>query len=116
MIVIVALIWTLGLLAGSVCFVRAPGTLLRRLTFALLPVSAGAVLVMIVLGVLQLGSTEWTEAKLAPIVGMTRGYALYQDPDNGVMTGWIYGPIGALVLLPAALGHDPTTAGIIGSS
>ncbi len=51
----------------------------------------------------------------APVVAMSRnGYRLYQDPSTGVMTGWIYGPVGAIVLFPAALAHDPTTAIDIG--
>jgi hypothetical protein len=57
---------------------------------------------------------EWNDAKLAPVVAMTKGYSLYEDPQTGVMTAWIYGPISAILLLPAALATHPTTAGIIG--
>src|SRR4051812_18303118 len=57
---------------------------------------------------------DWNAGKLAPLVAFAQGrpnhYALYQDPHNGVMTAWIYGPIPAFVFGPAALCDRPTPA------
>jgi hypothetical protein len=88
--------------------------LLVRVLLMLAPLS-GAVATFRALG-FAFSSTrfDWNAAKLAPIVAMTRGYSLYQDPKTGVMTAWIYGPVPALLFLPAAIAKRPTTAILIG--
>lgn len=114
---VVLLIAGLGLAVAGWFAVRTKGPLGVRLRIAVLPLSVAALTLMIVLSVLRHAiSDEWTEAKLAAVIGMTRGFHLYESADSGVMTAWIYGPVGAFILLPSALAHDPTSAGIIGTS
>src|SRR5205823_4925820 len=55
----------------------------------------------------------WNGGKLAPIVAMVKAEdrsesCLYSDPDTGVLTAWIYGPIPALLFLPAAIATRPS--------
>lgn len=89
-------------------------TWLHKLSVTMLILSvAGGALVLWLL-VLRGTNMDWNEAKLAPVVAMSRGYALYQDPSSGVMTGWLYGPIGAIILRPVAIARDPSTAVYIG--
>src|SRR6478736_1596258 len=79
---------------------RAP--LPVRVLLMLAPLS-GAVAIFRMAGFAFIASRfDWNGGKLAPIVAMTRGYSLYQDPKTGVMTAWIYGPVPALLFLPAA--------------
>lgn len=79
-----------------------------------IPLMIACALIMLIERIAAAPMFEWNEAKLAPVVAMTYGYDLYQDPDAGVMTGWIYGPIAALLLLPGALGKTPTGVMLIG--
>src|SRR4029079_8110971 len=78
--------------------------------------SAAALICITLARMCHLASIDWMGGKLAPIIGITKGYPLYQNPDTGVMTGWIYGPVGALVFLPAALSNSLTTCGFIGTT
>jgi hypothetical protein len=59
----------------------------------------------------------WNPIRLARAVALARGYDLYTPPDNGVIAGLIYGPVGFLVYAPAALWSTPlpalVTAGLI---
>lgn len=113
------LVWIIGI-AGTAaavwCFIRARGPIIARIIQGLLPLAAAGLLFMLLARVVQTSTGEWNDAKLAPVVAITKDYPLYPDPVNGVMTGWIYGPWSALVYLPATLGSHPTTVGIIGST
>lgn len=105
-----------GGLAGTIWqFIRtADENGLHRALLSMAPLLASCALIMLLERIAAAPMFEWNEAKLAPVVAMTRGYDLYQDPDTGVMTGWIYGPVAALLLLPAALGQTPTGVMAIG--
>jgi hypothetical protein len=98
-------------------FMRSAGQLIVvRIIDCLLPFSAAGVIFLCVAKIADGPNNSWNECKLAPVVAMTHGYALYQNPQDGVMTAWPYGPIGAIVLLPSALASDPTTCVMIGLS
>src|SRR5689334_8172234 len=43
----------------------------------------------------------WNDARLAPTIGMTRGYALYYPAEDGPVLNTIYPPLTALSYLPA---------------
>ncbi|MBC8105159.1 MAG: hypothetical protein H7Z14_01100, partial [Anaerolineae bacterium] len=80
--------------------------------------AAGVTLLVISFSIAMGMNLDWNGAKLAPIVAMVRaephGEPLYQDPDTGVMTAWIYGPVPALIFLPAAIASRPTGVIFIG--
>lgn len=57
---------------------------------------------------------DWNGARLAPVVSMTKGYALYYPPGEGPMLSWIYGPLGALMYLPVAPFGDSDTMIVAG--
>lgn len=107
------------LLAGSVAggiwrYRKSHGNRLQRALEAMVPLCAGGAIYMLIGRIAFSLPLDWNEGKMAPIVAMTYGYSLYQNPDNGVMTGWLYGPVAALLLLPAAVASDPTTVVLIG--
>jgi hypothetical protein len=51
------------------------------------------------------GSVQWawSAARLAPALGILRGYDLYSGREHGPINGWLYGPVPALCWLPAGL-------------
>jgi hypothetical protein len=108
------LVLILGFAGTARQWLRNRGRGLQGAIDSMMPLSAAAALLTITSVVVFFASTEWAEAKLAPVVGMMRGYPLYQDPSSGVMTGWIYGPVVAIVLLPVSVAHHPTTVGLLG--
>ncbi|HSH93445.1 MAG TPA: hypothetical protein VK968_04815, partial [Roseimicrobium sp.] len=57
----------------------------------------------------------WNAVRLVPSFSLLAGYDLYYAPDAGPVSGHIYGPIGALAYLPAAITHSPAAAIRIGS-
>ena len=52
----------------------------------------------------------WSDARLAPTIGLWKGWPLYSPADAGPINGWLYGPVAALLWSPAALADTPTTA------
>src|SRR5208337_385935 len=51
---------------------------------------------------------DWSGPRLAPALALVRGYRLYQSPERGPVSGWIYPPVSALSYLPATIFGDPT--------
>ena len=108
------------LIAGAWIFRATRGhvPMVVRVLAALVPLSAATALYSSVWTISTSPILDWNACKLAPVVAMVRGnphnYALYQDPKSGVMTAWIYGPVPALLTLPAALASRPTTQILIG--
>ena len=52
--------------------------------------------------------SHWSGPRLAPALALVRGYRLYQSPERGPVSGWIYPPVSALSYLPATIFGDPT--------
>src|SRR5688500_8027621 len=78
---------------------RADVDRLARILITLAALAGGMTLLPIVYFIAGGMHLDWNAAKLAPIVAMVRAepaQPLYQDPDTGVMTAWIYGPVPAL--------------------
>ena len=59
-------------------------------------------------------SWDWSSARLVPVIAWTRGYPLYPPAGEGPITDMIYGPLGAMVYLPAAACSSPTGAIVTG--
>ncbi len=72
-----------------------------------------------VLGMLHLGQVvgmlawEWNGARTAPSVALARGIPLYVGPETGAIASTYYGPVKALLFLPAGLAQTPTGAILI---
>ncbi len=93
--------WTSWSLAERVAAVLAvPGLLLLALILVKTP--------------LRMLNDDLSAARLAPAVAMTFGYDLYGRADQGPILNTIYGPLTALVYLPAAACSTPTGAVIAG--
>jgi hypothetical protein len=56
----------------------------------------------------------YSGCRLAPALGLIRGYSPYPPFERGPIVGWFYPPISVLALLPAALIPDPTAAVLAG--
>lgn len=56
---------------------------------------------------------DWNSARLYPSFLLASGISPYGTPGEGVIVGWIYGPIMPLVYLPVVLGPTLTSAVVI---
>lgn len=85
-----------------------------RVTFmsillALMPLCAGIALWSATYACAAGPLFDWNAGKIAPVVAsLSDQYRLYEDPNTGVMTAWIYGPVPAMLFAPVALFHSPT--------
>jgi hypothetical protein len=87
-----------------------------RVLLALVPLGAATALFLVIWTYFNAPTLDWNGGKLAPIVAMVKAHAkpevqedeLYQPPNTGVMTAWIYGPMPAILFLPAAIATRPT--------
>lgn len=122
---IIVSVLALAGIGGSVwAFVRlrwlTPLPWIVRVALSLTPLSVAVVVFTIINLLAASPQYDLNGAKLAPTFGMLKrygGYPLYPDPQTGVMTGWIYGPVPALLMLPVAwIARSPTTAIVFGSS
>ena len=53
---------------------------------------------------------DWNAVRVLPSVAMTKGYDLYYGADSGPVMSTLYGPVKALLYLPAAVASTPTGA------
>jgi hypothetical protein len=90
--------------------------LLDRMVAAPLAVGFIALLGMMSSSVLQAPFFGWNAARLAPTFALANGYRLYYPDGVGPVLNTIYGPVTALVYLPAALAGSPSTALVIASA
>jgi hypothetical protein len=56
----------------------------------------------------------WQSVRLAPLMAVWHGQPLYPDPQTGMLTSWIYGPVSVLWYAPTLLARDPSSAIWIG--
>lgn len=87
---------------------NADKTIGRIATFAL-PAAAAALLIAFVAEYLHF-YLPWSAPRLAASLGMLHGYPLYSPTETGVINGWIYGPVSALLWLPAGFASTPAGA------
>ncbi|MEM8961275.1 MAG: hypothetical protein AAGD38_07350 [Acidobacteriota bacterium] len=52
---------------------------------------------------------DWNAARALPSVAMIKGFSLYYPADSGPVMSTLYGPVKAILFLPAALASTPTT-------
>ena len=81
----------------------------RWLAVLLLP----SALLTVLLGataVLESTTNAWNDIRLGPSVGLLHGFPVYSSPGEGPMNGYIYGPVGPILYLPAALMPTPSSA------
>ncbi|MCX7886919.1 MAG: hypothetical protein N3B01_06660 [Verrucomicrobiae bacterium] len=90
--------------------------LLDRVVAGLLGVGFLALAGMVAKCVLQAPFFGWNAARLAPTFALVKGYRLYYPDGVGPVLNTIYGPVTALVYLPAVLGQTPTAALVIAST
>jgi hypothetical protein len=86
--------------------------LLRDAVFnrLVVPLLACTLLVSCLVQVLALRNDGWNGARLAPALSLFHVYNLYYGPENGPITGNIYGPIGSVPYLPAGMCTSPLSA------
>jgi hypothetical protein len=111
----------LGVLwAGQLAAVVAGYRLSRRCDPAARALAAvapwAAVTLLSRLAIAALGApySPWDVVRLAPTVGMARGFPLYSGRHDGAILSTMYGPFSAIAYLPAALAADPAVAAVAG--
>jgi hypothetical protein len=81
-----------------------------RALWVLLPLGLLVVLLTVLLHAVNAPTWFWNGARLAPTIALAQGHELYQPADHGPILDTIYGPVTALVYLPAAIATSPTGA------
>ena len=81
----------------------------ERCLFVLFPVAIPLCICGLINKLCEVPFFYWNEPRLAPIFGWHAGYSLYSGPGESVNDN-AYGPLAALVYLPATLAHSPTIA------
>ncbi|MGD1919990.1 MAG: hypothetical protein ACFCAD_14510 [Pleurocapsa sp.] len=86
---------------------------LDRLIAAVIPTSLVVLCALHTREILRAVLIDWSGNRLAPALSMLYGYKLYYPSDSGLVNGEMYGPIKALIYLPATLANSPTTTVIL---
>ncbi|MBC8108241.1 MAG: hypothetical protein H7Z14_16765, partial [Anaerolineae bacterium] len=81
---------------GAYIFMQSRGNRAQLALIAIAPLAIGVILWSMTYTIAASPLYDWNAGKIAPVVAMVRAERpdeahLYQDPDTGVMTGWIYG-------------------------
>ncbi|MCP4657179.1 MAG: hypothetical protein GY856_17360 [bacterium] len=110
-----AIVFSLGFLTCFVAGVRlerrfADGWILHRIAAALIPLALFLVLLVYLAKIGRMPYQDWNAARVAPSVALASGYDLYYGPESGPVMSTLYGPVKALLYLPAAFASTPTTA------
>jgi len=95
--------WSVGFVVGAAAACRSgreSGWMLRLAFATVFGVASGGILTAF-LTVVGLALDDWSACRLAPIVSLFYGYPLYATIDS-VANGFAYGPVGAMMYLPAA--------------
>lgn len=86
-----------------------------RLALGLVPLLLLALGVILLSGILSVLAYDWQPNRLAAAFALVKGYQLYYGPEAGPILNTLYGPVSALVYLPATLANTPTPAILAGS-
>ena len=100
----------LGLAAafGVRLALRRAGASLEAGLAVLVPMGAVAVLSYLFTRLAHGPHSYWDASRLAPALGLLRGYGLFPTLEEGPILDYMYGPMAALAFLPAALPSTPT--------
>jgi hypothetical protein len=80
---------------------------------ALFP-AASLFFILIVAGNIGLEPQQnWNAARIAPSVALAKGFTFYASQSDGPILGTHYGPVKALLYMPATLGRTPTEVIVI---
>jgi len=106
---------------GAYIFFQGRQNRMQLALVAIAPLAIGVILWSASYTIAASPLFDWNAGKIAPVVAMVKAdrpdeARLYQDPSTGVMTGWIYGPVSALLFLPAAMFARPTDVIIAGAA
>ncbi len=101
---------------GIALYRRSSGDLADRLASGLAPAAAAAVGLVYASYVAALPLWSWNAVRLLPSLVLLSDYPLYVGPQDGPALTIYYGPMSAVLFLPAALGRTPTEILLIGGS
>jgi hypothetical protein len=82
----------------------------------LVPMGAGVVLFYLFERIAQGPLGYWDAPRVAPAIGLVRGYDILPGLNEGPILDFMYGPMSALTYMPAALASTPSGAIWIGIS
>lgn len=84
--------------------------LLERFSLLLLPAVLWLLLAVTGANIIKARTNGWNAARLAPAIALWHGYRLYYEPDDGPVSGNIYGPVAAAYFAPSGLASTPIEA------
>jgi hypothetical protein len=82
----------------------------ERVLVALLPLALLATAVEVLPAVAALPISDVTALRVVPGVALATGHSIYAGPQDGPIIDFMYGPIGAVAYIPAALATSPSAA------
>jgi len=88
----------------------------RRLMRAITPILLWSLAGGLAFRILQTPLWPFNGTRLAPALGLTRGYGLYYPRNSGPVLETTYGPVTALFYLPTWVTHTPNLAVLLGSA
>jgi len=101
----------LGLgLGAAVLLLDRRRTIGDRVLLAALPLLIALIGVKTAQELYTAPSFVWSDARMAPVAGLLRGYGLYSGEREGSIQTTMYTPFASLAYLPAALAKEPASA------
>jgi hypothetical protein len=106
------LLWLLAAFVVVIVLLRRlhDWPVLDRLLVGLVPVALGVMVAEAVAYVTLAPYFLWNDARLAPLIALTRGYDLYYGPDEGPILDTVYPPFAYLAYFPAVWAGTPKSA------
>lgn len=86
----------------------------ERAALLVIPVALASFSLIFLGGLVGILVDDWPADRLAATFAIVKGYRLFYGPHDGPILNFLYGPIAALVYLPATLASTPTPAILIG--
>jgi len=89
------------------------GVAWQRLLWVLVPLAIVVFAAQALIPLAAIPQVDMNASRVLPSVALARGYGLYAGPTDGAVIDFMYGPVGALAFLPAALAATPSAALLI---
>ncbi|MDP6414991.1 MAG: hypothetical protein QGG54_08205, partial [Gammaproteobacteria bacterium] len=105
-----------GAVIGGILFITLRWNLWERLSATVVAVTIAVMSLSIVLTVLEAPLTRWNNIRLMPTFALLAGHPIYNTPNEGPIYSWLYGPLAAVMYLPATLASSPVVAIVIAAS
>ena len=99
-----------GAVIGGILFITLRWNFWERLSAAITAITITVMSLSIVFTILASPLARWNNIRLMPTFALLAGHPIYSTPNEGPIYSWLYGPLAAVMYLPATLAHSPVSA------